>query len=312
MKVNFKREKGITLVALVVTIVILLILAGISIATLTQTGLFGKVKLAKSKYKNSEELENTTLKEYEEKVSSYIGSASRNDGKSEESEYIKSVNFSVNIGKNEIDITINTSIDDTSKILGYHYFVKDENNKNVIKSGMTMSNQIKVEGLKADTKYNVLIMAYDIDNNYKIAEIQQIQTLSAPAIEIISTYKTSSINKNGSATAEDITNVLFDGNIKNGGKYTGLLIGVGNLEININRKVKIYAYSNLYTDSAGRSGKNLVVQKYDGNSYQDYTTVSTNYSGNKYELVTLEPGQYKIKAASLYVAFDEWEYKVIK
>ena len=63
MKVNFKREKGITLVALVVTIVILLILAGISISTLTQTGLFGKVKLAKGEYKNSEELENTTLKE---------------------------------------------------------------------------------------------------------------------------------------------------------------------------------------------------------------------------------------------------------
>lgn len=66
-------------------------------------------------------------------------------------------------------------------------------------------------------------MAYDIDNNYKIAEIQQIQTLSAPAIEIISTYKTSSINKNGSATAEDITNVLFDGNIKNGRKIYGLI-----------------------------------------------------------------------------------------
>ena len=86
-----------------------------------------------------------------------------------------------------------------------------------------MLNQIKVEGLKADTKYNVLIMAYDIDNNYKIAEIQQIQTLSAPAIEIISTYYTSSINKNGSATAEDITNVLFDGNIKNGRKIYGLI-----------------------------------------------------------------------------------------
>lgn len=223
MKVNFKMKKGITLVALVVTIVILLILAGISISTLTQTGLFEKAKLAKDKYKNSEELENTTLKKYEEKVSSYIGGSSRNNGKSEESEYIKSVNFSVNIGKNEIDITINTRIDDISKILGYHYFIKDENNRNVIKSGMTMSNQIKVEGLKADTKYNVLIVAYDIDNNYKIAEIQQIQTLSVPAIEIISTYKISSINKNGSATAEDITNVLFDGNIKNGRIIYGLI-----------------------------------------------------------------------------------------
>jgi hypothetical protein len=96
-----------------------------------------------------------------------------------------------------------------------------------------------------------------------------------------------------------------------GGRYTGLLISSGNFEIVVNKKIKIYAYSNLYEDSAGKSGKNLVVQKYDGNSYQDYTTVSTNYSGNKYELVTLEPGQYKIKATSPYVAFDEWEYEVI-
>ena len=43
------RNKGITLVALVITIIILLILAGISIATLSQTGLFQKAKEAKEK-----------------------------------------------------------------------------------------------------------------------------------------------------------------------------------------------------------------------------------------------------------------------
>ena len=37
-----KQQKGITLVALVITIIILLILAGISIATLQQTNLFGQ------------------------------------------------------------------------------------------------------------------------------------------------------------------------------------------------------------------------------------------------------------------------------
>lgn len=57
MKVNFKRKNGITLVALVVTIVILLVLAGISIATLTQTGLFSKTKQATEKYKEAEEKE---------------------------------------------------------------------------------------------------------------------------------------------------------------------------------------------------------------------------------------------------------------
>lgn len=44
-----KENKGITLVALVVTIIILLILSGISIMVLTQTGIFEKAKEAKEK-----------------------------------------------------------------------------------------------------------------------------------------------------------------------------------------------------------------------------------------------------------------------
>ena len=49
MKNTFKSSKGITLVALVITIIILLILEGISISALTNTGIFGKAKDAKSK-----------------------------------------------------------------------------------------------------------------------------------------------------------------------------------------------------------------------------------------------------------------------
>ena len=44
-----KKNKGITLVALVITIVILLLLAGISISALTNTGLFKKAKGSKWK-----------------------------------------------------------------------------------------------------------------------------------------------------------------------------------------------------------------------------------------------------------------------
>lgn len=43
-----KKNNGITLVALVITIIILLILSGISIQAMTNTGLFGKAKLAKN------------------------------------------------------------------------------------------------------------------------------------------------------------------------------------------------------------------------------------------------------------------------
>ena len=48
---KFNKNKGITLIALVITIIILLILEGISISTLTQTGLFGKAKQAEQKSK---------------------------------------------------------------------------------------------------------------------------------------------------------------------------------------------------------------------------------------------------------------------
>ena len=69
MKLNFrergKQTKGITLIALVITIIILLILAGISIAALTNQGLFEKAKKAKIETKMSEIEEFATMKIYE-------------------------------------------------------------------------------------------------------------------------------------------------------------------------------------------------------------------------------------------------------
>ena len=58
-----KKDKfcnnGITLVALVITIIILLILAGISISALTESGLLKKAELAK---------EETSIAQYKEKI----------------------------------------------------------------------------------------------------------------------------------------------------------------------------------------------------------------------------------------------------
>ena len=50
MKTKFKNAKGITLIALVITIIVLLILAGVTIATLTgDNGILGKANEAKTK-----------------------------------------------------------------------------------------------------------------------------------------------------------------------------------------------------------------------------------------------------------------------
>ena len=57
----FNSKRGITLIALVITIIILLILAGISISSLTQSGLFGKAKESKIVSIRAEMKERLTL-----------------------------------------------------------------------------------------------------------------------------------------------------------------------------------------------------------------------------------------------------------
>ena len=67
-----KRQNGITLVALVITIIILLILAGISIGALQNTGLFGKAKQAETKSVEAQGKENNILLTYENEIDNYL------------------------------------------------------------------------------------------------------------------------------------------------------------------------------------------------------------------------------------------------
>ena len=67
-----KKNSGITLVALVITIIILLILAGISIQALTQTNLFNQAKQAKNATENSQKEENKILSEYIDEMNKYL------------------------------------------------------------------------------------------------------------------------------------------------------------------------------------------------------------------------------------------------
>ena len=66
-----KESKGITLVALVITIILLLILSGISISALTNTGIFQKAKDAKQASENAEKKQEETLDSYEKELNKY-------------------------------------------------------------------------------------------------------------------------------------------------------------------------------------------------------------------------------------------------
>ncbi len=75
-----RKNKGITLIALVITIIILLILSGISISALTNQGLFKNAKLAKEKAEKEQKKETSLLDQYESELNKYVENG-RWDGK---------------------------------------------------------------------------------------------------------------------------------------------------------------------------------------------------------------------------------------
>ena len=69
------KNKGITLIALVITIIILLILSGISISALTNQGLFKNAKTAQNATEKAEKEQGQRLNEYEDEINKYLGNS---------------------------------------------------------------------------------------------------------------------------------------------------------------------------------------------------------------------------------------------
>ena len=68
-----KKEKGITLIALIVTIIVLLILAGVTISlAVSNQGIFNKAKTATRSYKNAATAEEESLAVAENEIDKYI------------------------------------------------------------------------------------------------------------------------------------------------------------------------------------------------------------------------------------------------
>lgn len=74
MKIR-QKNKGITLVALVITIIILLILAGIIISSLTVSRLFRKAELAKEETEKAKDNEYLEISKYEDIMNGYINAS---------------------------------------------------------------------------------------------------------------------------------------------------------------------------------------------------------------------------------------------
>lgn len=70
MKEKLEKKSGITLIAVIITIIVLLILAGVSISMLTgENGILAQAQKAKRETENAENLENERLQQYENYIS---------------------------------------------------------------------------------------------------------------------------------------------------------------------------------------------------------------------------------------------------
>ena len=115
---NKRKNNGITLIAMIITIIILLILATIAIIELKNTNLFSKTIDARNKYKKSAEEENNILDDYSNKINDIAGGTEKNNApkvtKISSTDGSKTIEISGNkVTMTENGTTYTTTIDTT-------------------------------------------------------------------------------------------------------------------------------------------------------------------------------------------------------
>ena len=172
-----KREKGITLIALIVTIIVLLILAGVTISlAVSNQGIFNKAKTATRSYKNAATEEEESLAVAENEIDKYI--PKNDDGKiSEGITYTDSDNKTQTLTKDTAAGTkIGTTTVDGQTLDWYLFDVSDDGKTAYLVSTPTYwvpDTTKEVSGAYTPK----LVSSYD-SNTYTYAMRQAIQKLA--------------------------------------------------------------------------------------------------------------------------------------
>ena len=93
----FNKNKGITLIALVITIIILLLLTGVTISILIQNGLFNNARQAKNAAEDAQNKEEGKVNEYEEIIAGYENGGGHQEKISAEMVYFTSEDSNWNV-----------------------------------------------------------------------------------------------------------------------------------------------------------------------------------------------------------------------
>lgn len=168
---NNKNEKGITLIALVVTIVVLLILTGITLNILLgNTGVINKSKEAKEKYSSSQIKEILEMAVSEAQMDNY-----GNGGRKVNYENLIGYTGLLQEKVPDIDMWVNSDI----LVYGSYYFqvTEDLNIKQVdynIKATYKSVDEMKKDYINLQENDNVLTQAYYEDGNKRGGAVYKI------------------------------------------------------------------------------------------------------------------------------------------
>ena len=214
------REKGITLIALVITIIILLILAGISISALTNQGLFKNAKEAKNATEKAEIEQGKLLNEYEDELNNYIGNKEKSKITTVEEaiKYNDVLNIKDNTElkdakENKIVIPAGFKIIDGATTVDEGIVIEDVT-ENETKGNqfvwIPVGNIVKKDGTKA----TVTLGRYDFDSVTGTESVYSGSNIEEDA------NQTSTLKKYGNTIAKNITNFKNSVTV-NGGYYIG-------------------------------------------------------------------------------------------
>lgn len=184
-KLMESKDAGITLIALVVTIIVLLILAGVSISMLTgQNGILKRAAEAKEKTEQAQKEENEALSNYESTISQYAGidwntikkNAEKNpDQKNSDTIAIGTDGKSVNM-----DLWQYTKLDDGTYGLNDAESLTDNGTKTTGYIGKIVNGKIEgsvpkyIKGENDEDFCKVTNMAYTFFNNKDLEEAPEI------------------------------------------------------------------------------------------------------------------------------------------
>lgn len=286
------NKRGITLVALVITIVILLILAGISIIGLTKTGVLKNAELAKEEYQKSVKKEENDLN----KINEYIKGNRENNAK--ESELIHEVTFEV-IETKGISIKVQINVKETNEndARGYFVYINDE----VV--AVKDENTIKIEKLNIATEYKIKCGVIDKNGNIKESSENKVQTLEK---EVLYDGVDSSIFEPFRVDSASSYEAYGQ---KNGYYMINALNSNGRAGININNKIDLTNVKKIIvnTDLSNNYGSSFIGTIYLGICNQKTNSIdfiksinySTNATKNERKILELDvsdiEGEYYIK-----------------